>query len=123
MAYTITWSDKGIIWEYSGVMTGEDLINSNLEIFGDERFDDLRYQIADLTRVEAIDINEIHIRKMAYLDLAAARSNPNIRVAVVSSSEATAQIGESYANYSKEKSPWKTKIFSSLEEAQEWVLE
>jgi hypothetical protein len=123
MAYTITWKERGIVWEYSGTMTGEELLQSNLEIFGDARFDDLRYQIADMSAVEDTEISEIHVRKMAYLDSAAARSNPHICVAIVSSSEDAFRVGTAYIAHSKEKSPWKTRVFSTREEAEAWVKE
>jgi hypothetical protein len=62
MPYTTTWEDHGVIWNYSGFLTGNELLHSNLEIFGDERFDDLRYQIVDLTAIEGMDVTEKHMR-------------------------------------------------------------
>jgi len=84
MPYKTTWLANGIIWTYSGVLTGNELLNSNFEIFGDERFDDIRYQIVDLSAVEKVEVTENHMRKIAHLDMAAARTNPRIKVAVVS---------------------------------------
>ncbi len=121
MPYQIQWESNGIVWTYSGVLTGDDLLNSNFEIFGDERFDDLRYQIVDLTHTEEIAANEKHMRKIAHLDIAASRSNPRIKIAVVTNSEDGLNLSNTYDQYTKGKIPWKTKVFSTIEEAKAWA--
>ena len=121
MPYTTTWQNHGIAWTYSGVLTGKELLNSNLEIFGDERFDDIRYQIVDLTAVDSIEVTEKHMRKIAHLEMAAARTNPRMHVAVVTTSEDGTGITETYNGYTAERSPWVTQIFCILAEAKAWV--
>lgn len=121
MPYQISWQEHGVTWHYSGVLTGKDLMQSNFDIFGDERFDDIRYQIVDLTGVEEIQVTEQHMRKVAHLDMAASRSNPRVKVAVVSNSEAATQLNVYYDKYCDEKSPWETRVFGSIEEAEAWV--
>ncbi|MDQ8209182.1 hypothetical protein QEH52_16770 [Coraliomargarita sp. SDUM461003] len=121
MAYTITWQKNCITWTYSGVLTGEDLLNSNFELFGDERFDDIRFQIVDLTAVERVEATESHMRKVAHLDMAAARSNPRVKIAVVTNSQDGESLSNTYDRYIEGKSPWSTQIFATLTEAQAWV--
>ncbi|HBR93149.1 MAG TPA: hypothetical protein DEA90_03190 [Opitutae bacterium] len=121
MAYTITWQKNCITWTYSGVLTGEDLLNSNFELFGDERFDDIRFQIVDLTAVERVEATESHMRKVAHLDMAAARSNPRVKIAVVTNSQDGETLSNTYDRYIEGKSPWSTQIFATLTEAQAWV--
>lgn len=121
MAYTTTWLPHGVIWVYSGKLTGNELLQSNLDIFGDERFDNLRFQIVDLTNVDSLEVTEKHMRKIAHLDMAAARSNPRVKVAVVTTSDEGLGITNYYDQQTAEKSPWTTKIFSTFKEAQAWV--
>ncbi len=121
MPFTITWTQQGVVWKYSGRLTGSDLLTSNLQIFGDERFDELRYQIVDLSDVEEIDVSEAVMRKVAHLDMAAARTNPRVKVAVISTSDAAAQLNEFYQKYTDGKSPWKNRDFSSFEQAEAWA--
>lgn len=121
MPYLISWQKHGVIWRYSGVLTGEDLLQSNFDIFGDERFDDIRYQIVNLTAVDHIEVTEKHMRKVAHLDMAAARTNPRVKVAVVSNSEAATQLNVYYDKYCDEKSPWETQVFSTIDEAEAWI--
>lgn len=121
MPYLISWKQHGIVWHYSGVLTGNDLLQSNFDIFGDERFDDIRFQIVDLTKVDRIEVTEKLMRKVAHLDMAAARSNPRVKVAVISNSDAATKLNEYYDKYCDDKSPWETRVFSSIEEAESWV--
>lgn len=123
MPYTTTWLPHGIAWTYSGVLTGNELLHSNFEIFGDERFDDIRYQIVDLTAVERMEVTDKHMRKIAHLDMAAARSNPRIRVAVVTESDMGIGITETYSTQTAEKTPWITKVFRTRAAAEAWVNE
>ncbi|WPJ97308.1 hypothetical protein SH580_06255 [Coraliomargarita algicola] len=121
MPYTTTWRSNGIIWTYTGVLTGEDLLNSNFEIFGDERFDDIRYQIVDLTAVEKVEVTQNHMRKVAHLDMAAARSNPRVKIAVITTSTDGKLLSDTYDQYIEGKSPWSTQIFPTLAQAEDWV--
>ncbi len=121
MTYQITWRTNGVYWRYEGVLTGNELLQSNLDIFGDERFDDIRYQIVDLTGVETVEVTEKHMRKIAHLDMAASRSNPRVKVAVVAVSDTAAKLIDLYDEFCAEKSPWTTKAFCNLEDAEAWV--
>lgn len=123
MPYKISWQEHGVVWHYSGLLTGNELLQSNLDIFGDERFDDIRYQIVNLAGAEKIEVTEQHMRKVAHLDMAAARTNSRVKVAVVSDSDAATQLLVYYDKFCDKKSPWKTQVFRSIEEAEDWVKE
>ena len=116
MPYTTTWTQHGVTWKYTGILTGEELLQSNLNIYGDERFDDLLYQIVDLSEVEQMTVSPILIRKIAYLDMAAAHTNPRIRVAVIDGK----QLNDIYSENANE-THWPTQDFDSMEAALVWV--
>jgi len=122
MPYETTWKSRGVIWTYTGLVTGSDILQSNLEIYGDPRFDDLAYQLVDLSQAEGFAIEEIHMRKIAHLDMAAARSNPRVIIATAAHSERAKEITEIYRKYAAE-SPWKLRSFDNVEDAKAWVHE
>ena len=122
MPYTTTWTRNGVVWTYSGILTGQEALQSNLEIYGDERFDDLDYQIADFTNVTENQISELHTKKIAYLDRAAAESNSRIKVAIVMEDSGFLDTADIYGELSKN-SPWQLKVCHSLKEAEAWVKE
>lgn len=120
MSYTTEWKENGIRWTYCGVVTAKEVLESNLEIYGDDRFDSLAYELVDLSQAERLELTETQVKKIAYLDKATARSNPDMRVALVSKMELIKELFEMYARYSEE-SPWEIEIFETVEEAREWL--
>ena len=120
MPYKTEWTENGVWWTYSGIVTSKEALQSNLEIYGDSRFDRLTYQIADFSGAEALELTEGEVKKIAYLDRAAALSNPKIKVAIVAHLDLIKEMAQMYANYS-ETSPWQTKIFNTLQEARQWL--
>jgi hypothetical protein len=120
MPYEIIWTDKGVVWEYSGLLNGADIIESNDRIYGDSRFDGLEYEIADLSRVTDFEVTDFEMRKMAHLDQAAARTNPRIRLAVVAPEGPAREIADAYQRYSSN-AQWENAIFDTRAEAESWL--
>jgi hypothetical protein len=65
MAYTMEWEGRGVCWTFNGALTGRELLRSNLEIYGDERFDNMRYQIVDLTQIDSMNVSAEDMKKIA----------------------------------------------------------
>ncbi len=107
-------------WRYWGQVTGEELLQSNREVYGDERFRGIRYQVVDLTQVERFDVSAYDMAILAKEDLAAARANPSVRVAVAAPNELIRMLSIYYESESSD-SPWEQQIFDSLSVAQLWA--
>ena len=120
MAYSITWTQTGVIWDYSGLLTGAEILESNDAIYGDPRFDEIRFQLVDLSRVSEFEVSELEMRQMAHLDKAAARSNPSIRLAVVAPTGPAREIAENYEKHNKN-IKWESAIFETRSQAEEWL--
>ena len=120
MPYTTEWEDHGVYWRYWGIVSGKELINSNLDIYGDERFDRMKYQIVDLTRVSSFNVTRDDMLKVAAYDRAAALSNPRVKVAVIAQSTAIKSLTTLYDAENIE-SPWETRLFDTLDQARSWA--
>lgn len=120
MPYATEWEQHGILWRYWGQVDGQQLIRSNLDIYGDERFDRLKYQIVDLTRVARLDVARDDILTLAAYDRAASLSNPRIRIAVVALLTAARSLTRLY-EVENTASPWSTRLFDNMREARDWV--
>jgi len=120
MSYTISWTNNGVEWTYSGVLSFKDIIESNEAIYGDPRFDDLRYQIVDLTKVDSFEVSDQNMKQIAHLDKAAARTNPRIRLAVIAVEGGGLDVAKAYKKHS-ENSAWESEIFDTREEAEAWL--
>ena len=120
MPYTTIWKDKGVCWTFHGTVTGKEILQCDLDIYGDERFDCLRYQIADFSGAEGFELNEFEVKKIAYLDKAAAATNPEIKVAIVAPQDFIREMSNLYAKYADD-SPWETRIFDTVDQAKQWL--
>ena len=117
-----TWvQNKGVVITFSGVVDGEELFQAAEEIYGDERFDNIRYQIFNFTKVTEFKVDVDWVTKIAAWDKAAALSNPHMKIATVATDEKIQMLESLYRAESLE-SPWKIRLFTSIDEAQKWIL-
>ncbi|MBD3348982.1 MAG: hypothetical protein GF400_07280 [Candidatus Eisenbacteria bacterium] len=120
MSYETYWEDEGVRWVYEGTMTDDDVLRANLELYDDPRFESLRYEIADFTRVAKFAAGADSIRKLSQLDKKQSARNPDVKVAIVATAPLMRGIARMYALASGD-SPWDTRIFETESEAREWL--
>lgn len=120
MPFNTTWIRNGIERKAFGKVTGGDIITFRNALYGDERFDKLRYILTDFTEVDSIDMTEEDIRKLAYLDKAAALTNPKCKIVIVIRDDTKKILAEKYANLMNN-SPWQSMVFETVEQAREWL--
>ncbi len=120
MPYDTRWEPKGVHWRFFGRVSGLEVLQSNLEAYGDPRFTEIKYEIADFLEIDSLDMKPSEVKKLAYLDKAAAKSNPHIRVALVARREAIEKHARLHADYAVY-SDWETEVFESLDEARAWL--
>ncbi|MGB0416838.1 MAG: hypothetical protein ACPGKS_08320 [Coraliomargarita sp.] len=120
MPYSIKWTESGVIWAYTGVLTGEELIESNLAIYSDPRFGTIRYQIVDLRAVMEFQVLQSHMEKVAELDVKASVLNQSIKVAVVTNEVTGKHMNRTYSETVPE-SHWETKVFNDYLKACDWA--
>ncbi len=120
MPYETIWEEKGIYWKYKGILTGEDLLQSNTSIYGDSRFDKVHYQLIDMLDVESFEVDTEAMEEVTAMDLGASQTNPNLIVAVVSTHIQAKRLVELYETTTGG-APWETEMFESVEEARVWI--
>jgi len=115
-------SDNYLNVQYSGAVTGDELVQASLSLSGDARFDDLRLVLSDWYDIESVSIQEKDVLALVSCNHALAKSNPHLKVAVVTSKNNVApQLVSFYATES-EAGPWITVLFSNKEEANTWLF-
>ena len=122
MTINIKWEGKGIYWKASGIVTAEDIFETDKEINADPRYDDVRYQVIDLLDVTDMNVKVHEVTQIASFDKASQLSNPRIKIAIISTDETTQSLASLYSAESLN-SPWETRIFNTLKDALEWVQE
>jgi hypothetical protein len=120
MPYEAFWEEKGIYWKFKGVLTGGELLQANMDIYGDPRFDRMLYQINDLLDVETFDVAAEIMEEITIMDFGASQTNPRLLVAVVATHEGARRLNDLYET-AVGSAPWETKLFESVEEARAWI--
>ena len=126
MSYRILWEEKGLVQKFTGSIDPDQLLQCNQDIYGDSQFDDIHYQLLDLLDVTKVDMgdeeNAIHtVEIVAALDRAAAKSNPNVRVAIVAKMDVLLALANLYSSELTQ-SPWQSEAFETEQAAREWLL-
>ena len=120
MAHTLTWEPKGVYWKYTGNVSGKEIIKASTEIYGDQRFDNLKYKLVDFSDVESIDISEKEIKQIAFQHAAASLSKSKVKNAIIVDCNSE-RAAKTFADYLVNHSDWEVRVFDYLEDANEWI--
>lgn len=123
MSYENRWEGQGLYRLYTDKISGKEVLESNLSIQGDSRFDDIRFIVNDFTNITEFEISEYDISKIVAIDNAAAKSNANIKIAIAATN---ADLLEWIRLYSEkmENSLYKNiRVFDTVDEAYKWARE
>lgn len=118
-----SWQSENFLHiKYTGAVNGDELVKSSLELSGDHRFDELRCVLSDWYEIQTVDMNERDVLTLVNCNHAMAKSNPNLKVALVASKNNIApQLISLYALES-ESGPWQIVSFADHEDANRWLL-
>ena len=121
MPYSSEWKETVSYQTFTGIVTGRDILLADMDLYRDKRFDQLRYALFDFSGATSIDVSKKEMKEIAYVDRAAAISNPKITVVVITDNhDLMRELTNLYAEYI-EPSPWETVIFDTIEETKEYV--
>ena len=65
MPYHTNWEPRGIVWEFYGDVTAQEIEEANDNFYRDERSDTAKYQIIDATKVTSVEWSERDIKVIA----------------------------------------------------------
>jgi hypothetical protein len=122
MPCDIEWHGKAVHWKFSGVSEADEQIEKFSSLYGDERFDSTRAQIRNYNDATNRKFSLNEIKRIAAYDLAAAKTNPQMKIALVLDSkdqEKTAFM--SFYDAELYDCTWQVSFFESLEDALVWV--
>lgn len=123
MAIQINYLDNGIGIEIiaTGIVTGEEIIEAHKEIYKQENLKKQKYQIIDRTKCLKYQVTSEEIEKIAQIDNKAAEINPNIKIALVSTTSLQFGMSRMWQAYISDNS-FVTKIFQDRKSADEWIM-
>jgi hypothetical protein len=116
MPYVNEWKNKGLHRTFSGIITGKEVLISNINIQNDEKFNDIDYVLNDFTRIESFNISDFHVNKVSTIDNIAARSNDRLKIIIVANNEGFLKFVDMYLTQ-MEDSPFECVVFHDMESA------
>ena len=123
MPYEISWEPLGVVLRASGVLLDEDSIAVNEELYASPLFPVMKYQIIDFSLIEKFDLSSERIRITADWDRIAAKTNPDMKIAVITSTAFVRGMANMYAIYHGLRGGgWTSKIFECEEDARAWAV-
>jgi len=114
------WEATGLYRIFTGKINGNEVLGDNLKLQGNARFDDIKYVINDFTQIVDFDFYDLDVQKISINDKVASKSNPYIKIALISAHEPLLKWLRSYAD-SMEGSIYKCDIFDNTDDAYKWV--
>jgi len=122
MAIQINHLDNGIGIEIlaAGIVTGEEIIKAQEEIYNEENLQKQKYQIIDRTHCTEYQVSSEDIERISDIDNRASEVNSYIIIAVVSSTPLQYGMTRMWQAYIKE-DRFMTKIFVDRKSADEWI--
>jgi hypothetical protein len=119
MPHNLYWEKDGVYWKYYGVVSGKEVVETSTSIYGDQRFDTLKYKLVDFLDAERLDMGEDEIALIAFQHRSVERSNPYIKTAIVMRPVGV-DMARKFASYFTE-SFWDVRIFHDRDEANKWL--
>ena len=113
-------NDIGIEIIASGIVTGEEVIEAHKEIYNEENFKKQKYKIVDRTDCTKYQVFPENIEEIAEMDDEASRINPNLIIAVISTTSIQHGMTRMWQAYMKN-NVYITKNFQDRISADNWI--
>lgn len=124
MPFNLIWDDRGVIVQHEGVVDIFEINQVNQDLYSDERFDRLQYQVINLLPGDFSGVSLKQMEQPAAIDKAASHSVHSMNVALVVADPHAVLLCDQYIEQSKEfHSSWKFERFKTFEAAISWAKE
>lgn len=120
MPYKIFWEPAGVLLKWYGKCTYQENLDANGKLYGDKRFESIRYQISDVVDADTSEFTDNNVKIIAKLESKAVIWNKHLLVAHVTNDEKLIRQINLYEEIMND-SNWKFGIFGNLEEARKWI--
>lgn len=121
MAYQNEWHEKGLCRVFTEKVSGDEILDANLTLHGDSRFDDIRYVINDFTQIVGFDVSGMDIDKVATIDNVASLSKARLKIAIVATADSLLDWVHLYCAKMAD-SPYECEFFTNFDDAYQWAL-
>jgi hypothetical protein len=122
--HQLFWRDRGAVLELKGVVTEQSMREASNAFYADPRSDGIRYMLVDFLAADELELHKRDLATFAGVDSGASRTIKSIKLAIITADETIHRKAQTYIQFaSLLKIPWQFDVFTSREEAEQWVAE
>jgi hypothetical protein len=119
MSYQISWQGSDVQIAFEGTVVFDDIYEADNMLYGDPRFDTMKYSLFDFFKVEKFDVSKREAEEIAALDRASTVWNNKIKVAIIARDPYIVELITVYKN-NMAGTKWIIKGFENLSDAIGW---
>jgi len=119
MPYSIHWEPSGVYKRFTGVVSGEELLRSVIDVANDVRFFHAHYEISDYLSADRTEFSQDALNEVRAVRIGSFQENPHIRVAIVTLDSSIEQ--RIFSTIAARLTLHQTRVFPSLSDANYWV--
>lgn len=119
MPYALHWETHGVYKQFSGVVTGSELLQSVIDVASHVKFRSLTYELSDYLSAVETDFSQDALNEVRAVRIGSFKTNPNIKVAIVTRDPQIQQ--RIYSTIAARLTLHQTRVFSAAAEANVWL--
>ena len=125
MPYTVERRGRCVYWTFNEPVGMEKLLTIYNGLYGSAQFDETRAQVRDFSAFKVTPpISVEDIQRIAANDLAAAKSNVNMKIAIIlPANNPNLQTMAQLFLVEMRDGPWRVKVFENKAEAEAWATQ
>jgi hypothetical protein len=121
MPSSLDWEPRGVHYRHFGRITATDLSEGSKQITESPKFAEISYVISDFLEVEELVVTRYEALLRAAKDYLAAEHNRRVKFALVGNKPEIVDAFAIYVNSPLIKDTFQVKLFSTLNDARDWV--
>jgi hypothetical protein len=118
----IKTNPDGIVFVYSGTVTGQEIIDVNEEV---KDLADCVYQLSDFRAIDGVRMSPKEMHKIAIQDCSIPLHYKLEKMAIVGNQQRYARLTDMYYTFAEiwvgKQRQYETRVFETIEEANEWL--
>lgn len=119
MDFIIDWRESNVIITFLDILSFDEMYEAKKAIYGDSRYDNMKYQIIDLSNVHKIQLTKQDILVLSAVEKSSAIWNNNLKLAIITLDKNFIEMINAYFEIMRSTN-WNFKVFDIIDEAHEW---
>ena len=100
--FSVKWEKNGVHVMFSGIISIEDIVQSQAVYQGDSRYEELKYSICDFRNCDSTDVNPAEVNEPLSYDLGASSTLEDHKLALIATNEYSRMLIENYIATSRD---------------------